>query len=89
MLMAQLHFAHGAIAFGSGIARRARRVELEAVEASGAVVHDGVVRGSFEQERGGLAVQLPIEQDHAVDGIEGNAESAVPFLRRRDGRAEQ
>ena len=68
MLKGQLYFAGGTRALCSRAASRAQRVELEAVEASGAVIHDGVIRASVEQEHGGFAVQLTVEQNQTVDG---------------------
>lgn len=38
---------------------------LRVIEASGAVVHDGVIRPSAEQKLRGRAVQLPVEPDQA------------------------
>lgn len=60
------------IAFCPCLTSRAERVEFESGESTGAVIHDGNVRAGVEQERGRLAVQLPVEQDQSVDDMEGD-----------------
>lgn len=57
------------------------------VESGRLNVNDGVIRASVEQEHRWLAVQLPVEQDHCMDGVEGNSEGSV--LLRERSRTEQ
>ena len=51
MLKRQLHFTDGAGPLCPGAPRRAQRVEFQTLEASGSIIHYGVIRASVEQEQ--------------------------------------
>ncbi|HKW33117.1 MAG TPA: hypothetical protein VJN92_08935 [Candidatus Acidoferrum sp.] len=52
-------------------------------------VRDGNPRAGIEQEQGGRSVQLPVEQDHAVDRTERDAVGAGLLLCRCDASKEK
>jgi hypothetical protein len=54
-------------------------------EARSSQVHDGVIRASVEHDHGRLAVQLPVEQDHAVDSVGANGVRSTVLREKKRG----
>ena len=84
----QIDLGFGVVAAGSGSVSCLERGEIRG-HSGHRWRHDGVICAGVEQEHGGLSVDLGIEQDHAVDAMEGNAVHVACFLCQSERRKQK